>query len=259
MNEDARPLSDLGVLAERVDGAATALATMTTLVSALEDLHERLGTTDGEARDSIARLNDERESFGQEMAGLRSDVLSSLADLARIGEELDSMSRRIQEEQQQSLERAASEELANRTAREQFEKTASEFVAEQGEALNAAREELATMFEEFRRQQLVKLDDLATSDGLLSDRQREAEERTTRDVNAIRSSARDLEARIDALDDRIAREVGEVTAAVGEQSAGLAELTETVQRLSRRITVVAIGSGVLIVATAVAAVFAALN
>ncbi len=259
MNDDTRPLSDPGVLAERVEGAATALATVTTLVSALEDLHERLRTIEDEVRDSIARLSDERESFGNETASLKSGVLASLADMTRLGERLDSMSRRIQEEQLHSLERAASEELANRTTREQFEKTASEFVAEQGEALNAARGELTTMFEEFRRQQLVKLDDLTTSHRLLSDRQREAEERTSRDLNGMRSSARDLEARIGELADRLAREVGEVITTVGEQSAGLAELTETVQRLSRRNTAVAIGSGVLILAMAVAAVFVALN
>ena len=115
------------------------------------------------------------------------------------------------------------------------------------------------MFEEFRQQQLVKLDDVTTSHRLLGDRQREAEDRTTRDLNEMRSSTRDLEARIGALDDRLSREVGEVTAAVGEQSVGLAELTESVQRSSRWITAVAISVGVLILATGVAAVFATLN
>ena len=259
MNDDTRALSDPSVLAERVEAAATALATVTTLVSAFEDLHERLRTIEGEVRDSLVRLNDERESFGHETASLRSGLLSSLADLARRGEQLDSVSQRIQEEQLRSLERAASEELANKAAREQFETTASEFVAEQREALNAARGELTTMFEEFRRQQLVKLDDLTTSHRLLGDRQREAEDRTTRDLNEIRSSARDLETRIGALDDRLTREVGDLTTTVGRQSAGMAILTETVRRLSRRIAAVAIGGGVLILATAVAAVFAALS
>ena len=83
---------------------------------------------------------------------------------------------------------------ASEQARNLLRQATSRFMDEQSEAFGEFREKTSAMFDAFREEQLRKLEDLAAAHQILSDRQREAEERFTKELDEMRGSTENEDA-----------------------------------------------------------------
>ena len=93
-----------------------------------------------------------------------------------------------------ALEQIETSAEASEQARNLLRQATSRFMDEQSHAFRELREETSATLDAFREQLLVKLEDLAASHRVLSDRQREAEERFARDLEELRGSTENEDA-----------------------------------------------------------------
>lgn len=188
MPDDQARISDPASIFSRLDEAVEAVGTLDGLLDDLEGAKERLGQYElrldetvrastqaaASATDAESSLRTRGEAAEQLLRSTASDLATTSEQSRRELEKLVEDSQRLVESSVTSLRESGKQleqELDDRV------NDGLELVEDRLGAMKEAAQALTDGNERFRAEQLTKLDDLRTSHGLLSDRQRESEER----------------------------------------------------------------------------------
>lgn len=204
MPDDQPRISDPESIFSRLDEAVKSVGALEGLLNDLEGAKDRLGQLERRLVDGIRESTDAATSATDAESALRARseaaeelLRTTLSELATANERGRHELEKLVEDSQSRVESS----LSNlRESGERFEQQLDDrvsdgldLVEDRLEATKEAAQALADGNERFRAEQLTKLDDLRTSHGLLSDRQRESEDRLGTENARLRRKVEQLE------------------------------------------------------------------